>query len=84
MRTSAEKLDRNYLKVYNYQNSLFHPTYPNQPPEEQYRIPEPRTIQPTDKTNIYHKKLEKNKEYIRENKEHIYKQQKEYRSKIPK
>ena len=84
MRTSPKLLDSNYLKVYNYQNSLFHPTYPNQPPEEQLRMPEPRIIQPTDKTNIYHKKLEKNKEYIRENKEHIYKQQKEYRSKIPK
>ena len=84
MRTSVEKLDRNYLKLYNYQNSLFHPIYPNQPLEEQLRIPEPRTIQPTDKTNIYHKKLEKNKEYIRENKEKIYQQQKEYRNNIPK
>jgi len=84
MRTSVEKLDRNYLKVYNYQNSLFHPAYPNQPPAEQLRMPQPRTIQPTDKTNIYHKKLEKNKEYIRENKEKIYQQQKEYRSNISK
>jgi len=67
MRTSVDRLERSYLKLYNYQNSLFHPAYPNQPPAEQLRIPEPRTIRPTDKTNIYHKKLEKNKAYIREN-----------------
>ena len=78
MRTSIQQLDQNYLKLYHSPfKQLLNPI--NQEIQQQ-------EIQPPiiTKSNAYFKKLEKNKKYIENNKEKVYKQQKQYRDNIPK
>ena len=79
MRTSVDKLDRNYLKSY---YSPF-----RQDINQQIQPPPAINIQPEPiitNSNSYYKKLEKNKAYIENNKEKVYQQQKQYRQTIPK
>jgi len=81
MRTSVEQLDKSYLKIYK-------SVLPNQPqPIAIQQIqPEEQPLQNIEipKSNTYYKKLERNKEYIKQNKDEVYKKQKEYRQSIPK
>ena len=80
MRTSVEQLDKNYLKFYKSSLSIqqqppMEEQQPQQLMDQQIEVP---------KTNTYYKKLERNKEYIKQHKEEVYKKQKEYRQSIPK
>ena len=79
MRTSVEQLDKNYLKIYKF-------SYPKNQQEQVQApiIPQQPMINTLPKTNTYFKKLEKNKEYIKNNKDKVYQKQKEYRKTIPK
>jgi len=81
MRTSVEQLDKNYLKIY---KSVL--PIEQQPLAIQQIQQEEQTLQNIEvpKSNTYYKKLERNKEYIKQNKDEVYKKQKEYRQSIPK
>jgi hypothetical protein len=81
MRTSVEQLDKNYLKIY---KSVL--PIEQQPQLIQEIQQEEQALQNIEvpKSNTYYKKLERNKEYIKQNKDEVYKKQKEYRQSIPK